>query len=578
MSADHLQSLAKGLVEIGKESQVYPGGENRFALRVNTGEKWNAGLSASGLGTAIHHTLTRRNARVAMQDSMQCRAIVTRMADTVADGGMRLELSPVTEVLGITRKAATTKAREVEARFHLWAKDKKQHRGGHYNWYQAQCLWQFFRQRDNDQFMRFYYDSDPQLQNPLQFDFLDPDQVRGDAFTNLYGFNQTTTTNGFQYLADGIQRDARGREVAYKTYIRKDDNLTYDEVLLPKHYAGGRLAMLHGFKVEYAGQGRGFSRLAHAIQELENITDFSAATIKKAINQSNIVGFVEPSKDEDAVNPFDGILTNQGAGPAAKMFGSNPQFAEELAVGNPPDIQAGIETCYQVPEATMDTPGSMFIANLTKGSKIVFAQNSTPGDSFDKFVDSFMNYLSASYSMPLEVVLMKFGQNYSASRATLLLFFNGPVAFEREDMAVDLCNPTVEAWLGGEIAAGKIVLPGWSDPVLRAAWLNCTWIASGPPDIDPAKSAKAAQNNIEMGRTNIEREARDFNGTSAAVNIAKNNETYKDYKSLPWNEVGNPPPGAAPDPNAPVPAPNDKKAKQAFLEEIREVMEEVIHG
>lgn len=502
-------------------------GDMRYVINDRSaGGKWPAGLSASGSPTAIHHHRARQNARATMQDNVQARAIVERFADTVADAGLRLELTPKVELLGITREEGTAKARDIEARFDLWARNKKQHRSETLTFYQSQNLYQLFQHRDNDIFVRLYYSPDAGLQNPLQFEFVDPDQIRGDAYTTSYGFHLKD---------DGIVRDERGRETGYKVWMRKADGSYTDVTIKARGPKSGRLFMLHGFRAEYAGQGRGYSRLTHAIQELENITDFSSAAIKKAINQSNIVGFIEPSKDEDAENPFEGVLTNQGAGPASTQFGANPVPATD-AQNVTPDALQRVE-CYQVPEATFDTPGSMFITNLTKGSKITFPANTAPGDSFDKFVDSFAGHLSASLSIPLEVVLMKFGQNYSASRATLLLFWR-VCQIWRAEMASDYLDPVLEMWLSGEIAAGRISLPGWSDPRLRAAWLSCNWIGAPPPDIDPSKTANARKTNLEIGVTNLDREARDHNGSSAAANIEKNRMLFDDFPLAPWVVTG----------------------------------------
>jgi capsid protein len=318
--------------------------------------------------------------------------------------------------------------------------------------------------------------------------------------------------------------------------------------------------MLHGFRPEYAGQGRGFSRIAHAIQEFENLTDFSSSVIKRAINQSSIVGFIQPSADEDASNPFEDILTNAGAGPAAQIFGADPQPVPGIPVAPEPG-SPGLDAYYRVPEATIDTPGSMFLGNLTKGSTMVFPSLSAPADSYNTFVDAFAGYLSASTGTPLEVVLMKFGQNYSASRATLLLFWRIAKGWEAE-MDSDLLSPVVEMWLAGEIAAGRVSAPGWSDPRLRAAWLHKNWMGSSPPDIDPVKTAKANQLNIEIGATNLDRVARDLNGSSAAANLEKNRTLFKQYELPPWL-VKQP---------AAAEGPVDGKA-QALLEHIVDLIE-----
>lgn len=492
--------------------------DTRFV--VNDSGKWFAGMAGNG-NLTLNHKASRRQARRAMHDSPLCRAMVERKADSVADIGLRLELAPVIEVLGITRKFAAEWARDVEARFDLYCRDKKQHRSETMTFYQYQRLYQIFQHRDNDIFTRLFYENDKSLQNPLQWDFVDPDQIRCDG---------STTTDGPQLNSDGIKRDERGRELSYSIYYRKQDG-QYEYADIPARGNSGRVMMLHGFRPEYAGQGRGYSPLAHAIQEFANITDFSAATIKKAINQSQIVGFIEPSKDEDAVNPFEGIMTDQGAGPATQMLSTGT-----APVTNTAD-QTGIVSSYQVPEATMDTPGSMFIANLTKGSTIKLASNSAPADDFAGFVGSFASYLSASTSTPLEVVLMKFGQNYSASRATLLLFWRVVRSWQAE-MDADLLSPVVEMWLSGEIAAGRVAAPGWSDPRLRAAWLNKTWVGAPPPDIDPNKTANARKTNIEIGVTNIDRESRELNGSSAAANIEANRALYKNFELAPWTITG----------------------------------------
>lgn len=541
-------AIARELVAI--EPQAV--GDGRYTIDSRSGgAKWFQGLSRSGRVLNIDHYETRRNARRTMQDSPLARAMTERMTDTVVpDTGLRLELTPVIEILGITREYADRWSRDAALRFHLWAADKRQHRSENLTFYQYQRLYAYHQQRDNDMFTRLYYDPDLSLQNPLQFESLDPDQIRGDALTS---------SAGFQAGADGINRDERGRETSYDVWQKQKDG-SYNPVTIDARGPSGRLHMLHGYRPEYSGQGRGFTRLAHAIQEFENITDFSAATIKKAINQSCVWGFVEPAKDEDAVNPFEGILSDGAAGPAAQLFGSNPTPVEGVPVTVP---STGLETFTNVPEATLATPGSLFLANLAKGSTVKFAGNSAPADSYDTFVDAFAGYLSASTGVPLEVVLMKFGQNYSASRATLLLFWRVANGWASE-MDSDLLSPVVEMWMSGEIAAGRIVAPGWSDPRLRAAWLCKAWVGSNPPDIDPLKTANANRINMEMSSTNLDRVSRTTDGSSAADNIEKNKRFFKDVPVAPWMKTGGTQDGGAG---------GGKDKSQAILEAIQDLLE-----
>jgi capsid protein len=287
----------------------------------------------------------------------------------------------------------------------------------------------------------------------------------------------------------------------------------------------GRVFMLHGFNAEYAGQSRGYSRIGHAIQEFEKLTDFTAAQIQKAINQSNIVLYTKPSQDEDAPNPFENILSNAGAGPASDMFGASPAPSQD-AQNVTPESLLPVVTWESIPEATLTTPGSTGVFNLTRGADLKAFENTAPSDSFNVFVDAFTSYLSASTGMPIEALLMKFGQNFSASRATLIMLWRA-VEMWRVEMAADYLNPIVEMWLCGEIAAGRVKAPGWSDPILRAAWMKGTWIGSAMPNIDPSKTAKATEIYLKHGLTTHDRESRTLNGSSGHANRQKLKREYK---------------------------------------------------
>lgn len=492
------------------------------------GAKWAGGLSGSGRGLILDHYTLRVNARTAYHDVPQARALVERFKDTVADIGLRLEATPEILQLGLSPKEGEKWSQNVESKFHLFMSDKKQHRSETLTLYQAQQMYQIFQHRDNDIFIRLYYSPDKNLQSPLQWEFIDPDQIRGDAFTSTFSVNS---------IHDGIKRDDRGREISYKIWMYNKSTGQYNNaVIKARGPKSKRIFMLHGFSPEYAGQGRGYSRLAFALQEFQNITDFSLAHIKKAIMQSSIVAMME-NKDLDPSNPFEEISTNQGAGPAANQFGSvpNPDSAALNVTENalqPPE-------CYHMPEATLSNPGSTMILNAQRGDTLKVHGNNAPADNFDKFVDAFTSYISAAMSMPIEIVLMKFNSNFSASRGALLLFWR-IVLIWRGEMAADFLNQLYEMWMAEEIAVGRIIAPGWSDSRLRAAWLSNGWVGSPAPDIDPSKTAKARKDNLEMGITNLDREARGLNGSDAKTNREKLLRSYEDFPIAPWAKNNNP--------------------------------------
>jgi len=500
------------------------GGFNPYGdsyARYGDGSKFAGGISHSGSSIVVDHHTLRINARKAYHDVPQARAIVDRFADIVVDTGLQIQPTPDYQLLGLSAEAAEGWAERVGRRFDLWMGSKDCFRSGAMTGYQAQRMYQIFQQRDNDIFVRLHYSGEGHLQSNLQFSFIDPSQIRGDAYTSTSGFNGD--------ISDGIERDDAGREVSFKVWVKNKNGQYEDKNIDAVGATSGRRLMLHGFSPEYAGQGRGYSRLGHALQEFQNITDFSLAVLNKAINQSNIAMFTESKDERDAPNPFDGITGK--AGPASTQFGSNPLPSGDAK--NVTDESVMPVEYSSVPGANIGTPGSVGVFNLQGNSTLKAFPNSSPADSFDTFVDSFFSYISASMSMPIEIVLMKFGNNYAASRGTLILFWRIAWIW-RHEMDADFLTPVFELWLAEEIAAGRESAPGWSDPRLRAAWLAHDLIGSPVPNIDDVKSAKANKMNLEINATTFDRAASDTNGSNGKSNRSKLMREVKEWQQMPW--------------------------------------------
>ncbi|MGW8256932.1 MAG: phage portal protein, partial [Thermoguttaceae bacterium] len=297
----------------------------------------------------------------------------------------------------------------------------------------------------------------------------------------------------------------------------------FDFVDVPAFASNGKRIMGHGFFAEYAGQQRGYTLLSAIIQELQNLTDFTTSEIKRAIAQSQIMGFVKPSQDKaasDVLGQFTQKIAQGTVSGTGGTIGTSSTESQEL----------GISPLF---EATISQPGQMFINTLDGGESITFPQMTSPSANFETFVTEFWTHLGAARSMPPEVMRMKFSSNYSASRAALLMYWQ-VIEIWRQELVTDFLGEVWEAWLDEEIAAGRVAAPGWSDPRMRAAWLNATWFSLPLPHIDPKKEADAAKSWLEIGATNQEREARAHNGSSAAANIATNKKMFADTPSVPW--------------------------------------------
>jgi capsid protein len=306
---------------------------------------------------------------------------------------------------------------------------------------------------------------------------------------------------------------------------------TYPEMkTIPRLGKSGRIMVTHGFEPQYAGQTRGFSALGIAAQELERITDMSLAEANKTVTQSNIAFYVKSNSDKPAVDPFANI-GHLGAGPAAIQYGSDPvPSADAKNV-----TEESIKPVYnEFPEKTVfQTPGSAVVYGLEGQQDLVPFQNTAPGTAFNVFVDAQIKYISAALGQSIETTLMQFNNNYSASRATLILTWR-IAEQKRYSLATYHLDPIYESWLAEEIAAGRVSCPGWADPRLRAAWLRHGWKGTPMPNIDPAVTMKAGRDAAELGASTLEEIAIEYNGSSAKANRAKLAKEYADLPAAPW--------------------------------------------
>ena len=155
--------------------------------------------------------------------------------------------------------------------------------------------------------------------------------------------------------------------------------------------------------------------------------------------------------------------------------------------------------------------------------------------SYQQFYEAFTDAIAASVRMPGEMLRMKFQNNYSASRATIVLFWRIAV-IERYETAVDYLDYVFEAWLSEEIAAGRITLPGWSDPVLRAAWLAGYWRGKAMPNIDPARTAAADKIYAELGAQTLDHISYEHNGSDGSTNRERLKREYAELPIPPWGK------------------------------------------
>jgi len=487
---------------------------------VTGGAKSPGGLAHSGMTRLFDHTTLRHNVRDAMFDSVAGRGMATRFADSIADRGLVAKLTPDYETLGISREEAEDWGRKVSKSFNAYLSSKDSDASGMNTGYQNQWLYSFSQQRDNDVYVRLYYTKDRSLISPVQIQFMDPDQIAGYCYTSTDGVTQEYN--------QGIKRDKKGKEVSYTFLVESEGG--FKEVNIPRRGARSkRINVLHGFRKEFAGQVQGYPLYSHLLQEMEDITTLKSSHIQKAINQSSFGFYTKPSNSAPA-----------SGGPDDFASASAEVIGDFLGAGKIDDMGSSeLDTLTMgiVNEMPVRQPGTLWYTGNAAGEDMRAVEQTAPADKFAEFVDSMISYLSSSSGMPIEVLKMKFGQNYSASRATLVLFWR-IVNMWRAEMESDFLNPWLEMWVSEEIAAGRVKAPGWLNPRIKAAWLKTRWIGSSVPNIDPLKEANASAIRASLSHETLSDGALIFNGSDAEANRASLDKEVRELKIFPTGKWG----------------------------------------
>lgn len=498
-----------------------------------SGDKMSGGMNYNTAFGLDIPAMRQRSIR-AYWESMQARGIINRLVDTVINTGLSLESTPVSSILGISQEERKEISNKIETRFNLWGSSKNCDLSKENTLGQIERILYRNQLVKGDYFVALPFSDDPNLTNPLQIKIINPELVSTPFESTLIN----AIIKKGHYIVDGVEFNQNDEEVAI--YVRtikhgKKGNLfnipqnniygnvgpqyygtwgnvgllgNYEWIRFPKYGpVSGRVILLHGKVQEFGSEPRGIPALAHVAHELEKITDYSLLELMAAVANATIAAVIEPGENAPATNPFP---DNSFVPP------SLVQTAADLTVAS----GAATEGYSNIGKTVLKNTGGLLISSLNAGEKLKSHDTKRPNVNFGEFVDSITKYLAASLSMPVEILSMKFGNNFSASRASLKLYWQS-VFVKRDDFISDFKTPVFNSWLLGEVGTGNLILKGFEDHQLRQAWQSAQWIGIPSPSIDPGKEEKAAQIRVKEGFTTREQEAQRRHGTSFDSNVER---------------------------------------------------------
>jgi capsid protein len=230
--------------------------------------------------TITDHWAARAQAKKLDSQSIETRKVINRKNSYVVGRGLRLKPTPDHEIIGISLEEASDWGKNVGGRYALWAKSKDSDVTGVNNLYQNQRFAHRGIKLLGEGFARFTYSDDPNLLNPLQIGFLDPNQIRGD---------ELTFSSGPESQDDGLIKDKNGKTIGFKVWVTDPQNPgRYKEETIPAVDSNtGLPLMIHLYEPKHAGQTRGITDLLPAISDFEKITGYKTAALDRMKNGSS---------------------------------------------------------------------------------------------------------------------------------------------------------------------------------------------------------------------------------------------------------------------------------------------------
>jgi capsid protein len=130
---------------------------------------------------------------------------------------------------------------------------------------------------------------------------------------------------------------------------------------------------------------------------------------------------------------------------------------------------------------------------------------------FSEFYDTNMKVIFAALGIPMEIALMLFGSNYSASRASIK-DWEHTLNVKRIKNVSPAYRHIYNIFLVTQVLSGNVSAPGYVEAVMaknsKRTWVllayqSTRWIGANPPNIDELKEVTAARLKAGAGSAHM---------------------------------------------------------------------------
>lgn len=301
------------------------------------------------------------------------------------------------------------------------------------------------------------------------------------------------------FIKHGVEFDKYGRKVAFHVRSEVNGKVSYERVPTRGEKSGRLISwMVYGSET-LLDNVRGEPFLADTLYMLKDLDRYRDAETRAAVINAMLAFFVERSSEAPkGSRPSDGL---------SRLRPAFPQNETAEPAGYEPFKSRSI-----VDDMRQMRPGTIF-DDLDPGQKIVTPATNRPNVNYRIFEEAIISALAWTHGIPPEILMLKFGNNYSASRQANNEF---EIYLSRQvkKNAETFCQNIYNGFVTQAVLTGQLDAPGfaeaYTDPTkwrTVSAWLQTAWLGLSRPSVDRKAEVTASESAVDNGFSTFDREA-----------------------------------------------------------------------
>lgn len=399
------------------------------------------------------------------------------------------------EFLGIGQEEAVSLQRLIKKEFAVWAESTLCDNNDQNNFYELQQIAFNEWLRNGESFVLVKYDDKlPYMPYQLRLKLVEADRVctKGSLDGEYDGYDRQEK-NG-NTVMNGVEVDKKGKVVAYhivNTFPGEYGSVKREWKRVEKRgKVTGNPNILHVFNAERADQYRGVPFLAPVVQTIKQLTRYTESEIMAAVINAMFALFITTETGNDM-----GGFAGEGEEPEGTADASAENEDDEIKIG------AGT------------------VNFLKEGEGVHTVESAHPSGDYGTFISSMATQIGAALEIAPEVLLKKFGNNFSASKGALNETWKA-FRMRRKWFVDDFCQEVYELWFNEAVSKGRISAPGYFNNILiKKAYTNATWNGPSQGHLNPLQEVNAAVARIDNGLSTHEDECASMNGSDYEENV-----------------------------------------------------------